>query len=173
MRIPPKDKFCRLFFLLVAAIVFGSLSNIETRAIALRQDSNVYSLKEAGLQFEVPKGWKVEKLEGNTVASFEGGAGSVTFVVEDNYTDVIAGMKSTLKEKLKEVKSDEPKESTHNGMVHIEENGSGLMDGTKISWSIDVLKSTKNVTILTFAIDEVLQKHIDEYVKFVTSIKKM
>ena len=83
-------------------------------------------------------------------------------------------MKSGLKEKLTEMKTEgEPKEDTHNGMTHIEENGSGLLKGVKVTWSIDVLKATKNVTILTFGIDSILDAHGPEYAKFVSSIKKI
>ena len=51
------------------------------------QDSNVYTIKEAGLQFEVPKGWKaeVDKDSNNVVLSVEDGAVTITFVVEDKY----------------------------------------------------------------------------------------
>jgi hypothetical protein len=47
-----------------------------------------------------------------------------------------------------------------------------MMKGVKIIWSIDVLKATKHVTILTFGVEEVLQKHVDEYSKFISSLKK-
>ena len=42
----------------------------------LLQDAEVYAIKEAGLQFSIPKGWKVEKQDnGNVVLSFEDGKG--------------------------------------------------------------------------------------------------
>ena len=98
----------------------------------------------------------------------------MTFVFDENYTEVVEGMKSGLKDKLKDLKVDSPsKESTHNGMKHISESGSGLMEGVKITWSIDVLKATKHVTLLTFGIEDVLKRHTDEYEKFVRSLKKI
>ena len=143
--------------------------------MAAAQTPDIHTIKDAGLQFELPKGWKAETQEnGNIFVSFEEGAGSVTFVVEDDYVGVVSGMKSGLKERLGELKFDgEPKQNTHNGLGHISETGTGLMEKIKITWSIDVLKATKNVTMLTFGVEDVLQKHIDEYEKFVGSIKKI
>jgi len=142
-------------------------ASARTPTAAASQDSSVHTIKEAGLQFEVPKGWKVEEQDnGNVVVSFEDGAASATFVIEENYADVIKGMKSGLKEKLTEMKTEgEPKEDTHNGMVHISETGSGMLKDQPINWSIDVLKATQNVTILTFGIQKVMNAHLDEYKK--------
>jgi len=142
----------------------------------IHQDSTVYTIKEAGIQFEVPKGWKaeVDKDNHNVVLSIEGGAVTITFVVEDKYAEVVTGMKDGLKEKLTDMKSDgAPKEDTHNGMVHIAESGAGMLKEHPINWSIDVLKATRNVTILTFGIAKVTEAHLDEYLKWVGSIKKI
>jgi hypothetical protein len=170
-----KSSFAIIAFALLLTISIAYSAAARTSIPAVTQDSRVHTIKEAGLQFEVPKGWKVEAPEnGNVVVSFEDGAASATFVIEENYANVIKGMKSGLKEKLTEMKTEgEPKEDTHNGITHIEENGSGLLNGVKVTWSIDVLKATKNVTILTFGIDSVLDAHGPEYAKFVNSIKKI
>ena len=160
---------------LALAVVATGAARTSPIVAPLLQDAEVYAIKEAGLQFSIPKGWKVEKQDnGNVVLSFEDGKASVTFVIEDNYADVVTGMKSGLKEKLTDLKADgDAKQDTHNGMTHIEETGSGTMEGVKITWSIDVLKATKNVTILTFGVDKVITAHVDDYVKFVDSIKKI
>jgi|SRR5947209_7411317 len=139
------------------------------------QDSNIYTIKEAGLQFEVPKGWKVEvDSNKNVVVSVDDGAVSVTFIVEDDYAGVVTGMKQGLGEKLTEMKSDgDPQQDTHNGMNHIEEAGTGMLKGNAVRWSIDVLKAGKAVTILTFGLAKVLDAHIDDYTKLVKSMKKI
>jgi hypothetical protein len=138
-----------------------------------RQDNNIYTIKDAGLQFEIPKGWKTE-VDKNVVLSIEDGAATITFVVEDEYKLVIAGMKDKLKEELTEMKStSEPKEDTHNGMTHIGESGTGMIKGVPINWSIDVIKAGKPVTVLTFGIQSILESHGEEYHKFVTSLKKI
>ena len=144
-------------------------------AAATAQDPDIHTIKDAGLQFELPQGWKAEtQANGQIFVSFEDGAASVTFLVEDKYEETITGMKSGLKEQLTELKSDgEPTTDTHNGMTHISESGSGLLKEAKVTWRIDVLKATKNVTILTFAIDSIMEAHTAEYAKFVKSIKKI
>ena len=137
------------------------------------QDSNIYTIKDAGLQFEIPKGWKTE-VDKNVVLSIEDGAATITFVVEDEYKLVILGMKEKLKEELTEMKStSEPKEDTHNGMTHISESGTGMIKGVPINWSIDVIKAGKPVTVLTFGIQSILESHGEEYHKFVASLKKI
>ena len=144
-------------------------------AATTAQDPDIHTIKDAGLQFDLPHGWKAEtQANGQIFVSFEDGAASVTFLVEDKYEDAVTGMKSGLKEQLTELKSDgEPKTDTHNGMTHISESGSGLLKEAKVTWSIDVLKATKNVTILTFGIDSIMEAHAAEYTKFVKSIKKI
>ncbi|MDX6711236.1 MAG: hypothetical protein QOH96_2252 [Blastocatellia bacterium] len=137
------------------------------------QDSNIYTIKDAGLQFEIPKGWKSE-VDKNVVLSIEDGAATITFVVEDEYKLVIAGMKEKLKEELADMKSTSAsKEDIHNGMTHISESGTGTIKGVPITWSIDVIKASKPVTVLTFGIQSILESHTEEYLKFVASIKKI
>ena len=145
-----------------------------TSLIAPRvQDSNIYTIKDAGLQFEIPKGWKTE-VDKNVVLSIEDGAATITFVVEDEYKLVIAGMKEKLKEELTDMKSTSAsKEDIHNGMTHISESGTGTMKGVPITWSIDVIKASKPITVLTFGIQSILESHTEEYLKFVASFKKI
>ena len=139
------------------------------------QNSNIYTIKEAGLQFEVPKGWKVEvDTNKNVVVSVEDGAVSVTFVVENDYAGVLTGMKQGLGEKLTEMKADgDQQHDTHNGMTHIAETGTGQLRGNAVRWSIDVLKAGKPVTILTFGLTKVMDAHVEEYTKLVVSMKKV
>ncbi len=149
------------------------LSNGTSLIAPKVQDSNVYTIKDAGLQFEIPKGWKTE-VDKNVVLSIEDGAATITFVVEDEYKLVIAGMKEKLKEELTDMKSTSAsKEDIHNGMTHISESGTGTMKGVPITWSIDVIKASKPVTVLTFGIQSILESHTEEYLKFVASFKKI
>lgn len=151
------------------------LASSSLTTVGRSQDSTVIPIKEVGLQFELPKGWKSEVDENkNVVVSVEDGAVSLTFVIDEDFRTVAKGMKAGLKEKLTEMKSDgEPKQDTHNGMEHISEAGTGAMKETPILWSIDVLKGTKYVTILTFGIQKVMEAHGDEYLKLISSIKKI
>lgn len=166
----------------IAFIVSTSYAhNAQPRAVSdsaivtsLSQQSDIQTIGGAGLQFELPKGWKAEtQANGNVFVTMEDGAANITFVIENDYAGVIEGMKNGLKEQLTDLKSNgAAKEDTHNGMSHLSESGSGLMKALKITWSIDVLKADKNVTMLTFGVEDVLKRHSDEYEKFVRSLKK-
>ena len=167
--------FGLMFSIAYSAAARSRVSPSKNATPVTSQDPDIHTIKEAGLQFELPKGWKAETQEnGNIFVSFEDGAISATFVVQDEYAEVVSGMKSGLKERVTDLKSDgEPKEDTHNGMTHISESGSGFLKGVKVTWSIDVLKAGKNVTILTFGIDTNMKARAAEYETFVLSIKKM
>jgi hypothetical protein len=65
------------------------------------------------------------------------------------------------------------KQDIHNGMPHYGESGTGEVEGVTIVWSVDVLASKKPVLILTFAAPQLLEKHADDLVKLIQSIKKI
>ena len=94
----PKTWSATIFsFVLLLAITQSTFARHLQHGEA--QDSSIRTIKDAGLQFEMPKGWNVETQEnGNVVLSVDDGAASVTFVVEDKYDEVVAGMKSGLKD---------------------------------------------------------------------------
>ena len=175
----PARSLTKLIFLALIlsspySLAAGPLVSAQTHGTAQQSDTRV---TPAGLQYELPKGWKAENQEnGSIFITFEEGACSVTFVFDDNYPDVVKGMKIGLKDQLTDIKFDgEAKEDTHNDMKHISESGTGLLkgvQGVKINWSIDVLKANKHVTMLTFGVEDVLKNHIDEYGKFIRSLKK-
>ena len=58
-------------------------------------------------------------------------------------------------------------------MAHYGQNGTGEVEGATIAWSVDVLGAKKPLIILTFAAPNVLEKHADDYLKLVGSIKKI
>ena len=51
--------------------------------------------------------------------------------------------------------------------------GTGEVNGVTIEWSVDVLAAKKVVIILTFAAPGIAEKHADEAVQFISSIKKI
>jgi len=119
-RVLPAIMMGLLLTLSIAAT--GGNSKAATRSES--QDHNLYTVKDAGLQFEVPKGWKAEVQNSNVVVSVEDGAVSVTFVVEEDFKGVVAGMKQGLKEQVTDLKSDgDAQQDTHNGMSRTAEGG--------------------------------------------------
>ena len=140
------------------------------------QENRFFSHKEAGVQFELPKGWKA-KPDGEviTVSTADDSVQMVFWVPdEDTFDAAVKDLDTELGKTVKNIKiTDKGTSNTHNGMAHFSEGGTGTVDGTTIEWSVDVLAAKKVVIILTFAAPGVAEKHADEAVQFITSIKKI
>ena len=156
--------------------VSGFAKSLAISSINRPQDSNVYTHKDAGVQFEVPKGWKA-KPDGEVITVSSGDESvQVVFWVpdEDTFDAAVKELDKELSKTIKNVKTtSKSKEDKHNGMAHFEEAGTGEVDGGTIAWSVDVLGAKKPLIILTFAAPNLFEKHADEYMKLVGSIKKI
>lgn len=142
----------------------------------ITQENKVFTHKEAGVQFELPKGWKA-KPDGEviTVSTADDSLQMVFWVPdEDTFAAAVKDLDNELGKTIKNIKTtDKGTSDTHNGMPHFSEGGTGEVNGSTIEWSVDVLAARKIVIILTFAAPGVAEKHADEAVKFITSIKKI
>jgi len=153
-----------------------SAMHTGTSTVSPTQEDRVYSHKEAGVQFELPKGWKA-KPDGEviTVSTADDSLQMVFWVPDENTFD--AAVKDVDKEIGKTIKNvkitDKGSSDTHNGMPHFSTGGTGDVDGTTIEWSVDVLSAKKVVIILTFAAPGIAEKHADEAAQFINSIKKI
>lgn len=140
------------------------------------QDQRTFTHKEAGVEFTLPKGWTA-KPDGEviTASSADDAVQMVFWVPEADTFD--AAVKELDKELGKTVKNtkitSKGKQDIHNGMPHYGESGTGEVEGATIVWSVDVLASKKPVLILTFAAPQLLEKHADDLVKLIQSIKKI
>jgi hypothetical protein len=140
------------------------------------QDDDVFTHKDAGIQFKVPKGWKA-KPDGEviTVSSPDDGFQVVFWVPEEDTFD--AAVKELDKELSKTIKNmkttSKGKPDTHYGMPHYEEAGTGEVEGVTIVWGVDVLAAKKPLIILTFAAPNLFEKNEDAYMKLANSIRKV
>ncbi len=134
-----------------------------------------FSHKEAGLQFELPKGWKA-KPDGEviTVSTADDSLQMVFWVPDENTFDAaVKDLGDELGKTIKNIKTtDKGTSDTLNGMPHFSSGGTGTVGGAKIEWSVDVLAAKKVVIILTFAAPGIAEKHAAEAAKFIASIKK-
>ena len=140
------------------------------------QDSNVYTHKEGGIQFEVPSAWKATPSGDNmTVSSGDGGLQVVFWVPEENsFEDAVKDLDKELSKTIKNTKTiGKPTQDTHNGMPHYGESGTGVVNGNTIAWSVDVLSAKKPVIILSFAAPNLYEKNSADYEKLINSIKKI
>jgi hypothetical protein len=157
-------------------ISVASAKPIAKPAALVTQENRVFTHKEAGVQFELPKGWKA-KPDGEviTVSTADDSLQMVFWVPEeDTFEAAVKDLDTELGKTIKNIKTtDKGTSDTHNGMPHFSTGGTGQVNGVTIEWSVDVLAAKKIVIILTFAAPGVVEKHADEAVKFINSIKKI
>jgi len=163
---------------LICSALAGGVSARTTARLraTLTQDIETFTHKEAGVQFQLPKGWKA-KPDGEviTVSSPDDGLQLVFWVPDEETLDAtVKDLDKELAKTIKNIKTTgKPTQDTHNGMAHYEETGTGEVEGATIAWSVDVLAAKKPLIILTFAAPNLFEKHADEYMKLVSSIKKI
>ena len=136
----------------------------------------VFTHKEAGIQFQLPKGWTA-KPDGEviTVATADDSLQMVFWVPdEDTFDAAVKDLDKELDKTIKNVKTtDKGTEDTHNGMPHFSSGGTGEVEGATIEWSVDVLAAKKVVIILTFAAPGIAEAHAAETAQFIASIQKI
>jgi predicted Zn-dependent protease len=166
-----------LFLVLAIPALMGSTyAKPVATTPAVTQDSQTFHHREAGVQFDLPKGWKA-KPDGEiiTVSTADDSLQMVFWVPdEDTFDAAVKAIDKELEKTIKNIKpTGKPAEDTHNGMPHFSTQGTGEVNGTTIEWSVDVLAARKVVIILTFAAPGIAEKHADEAVKFISSIRKI
>ena len=153
-----------------------SAKSIATSNAYVAQDNEIYRHNEAGVQFQLPKGWKA-KPDGEviTVSTADDSLQMVFWVPDENTFDAaVKDLDKELSKTIKNIKTtDKGTADKHNGMPHYSQGGTGEVNGVTIQWSVDVLAAKKVVIILTFAAPGIAEKHAEEAVKFINSIKKI
>jgi hypothetical protein len=159
-------------------LVLGPVAakSIGSPTVSTTQDNRIFSHPEAGVQFELPRGWKA-KPDGEviTVSTADDSVQMVFWVPDENTFDAaVKGLDKELGKTIKNIKmTDKGTSDKHNGMPHFSSGGTGTVGGTTIEWSVDVLAAKKVVIILTFAAPGIAEKHADEAVQFISSIKRI
>jgi hypothetical protein len=167
---------CQALAVISMLSVVASAKPIARSSATLTQENRFFTHKEAGIQFELPKGWKA-KPDGEviTVSTSDDSLQMVFWVPDENTFDAaVKDLDKELSKTIKNIKTtDKGASDTHNGMPHYSEGGTGEVDGTTIEWSVDVLSAKKVVIILTFAAPGIAEKHAQEAAQFIASIKKI
>ncbi|HMJ26573.1 MAG TPA: hypothetical protein VK475_12115 [Pyrinomonadaceae bacterium] len=162
---------------LISSVLVASASANSLAVSPLRsaQDDRTFRHKDAGVEFTLPKGWKATPDGEVITASSADDAVQMVFWVPDadTFDEAVKELDKELSKTVKNTKiTSKGKQDTHNGMPHYGESGTGEVEGATIAWSVDVLAGKKPVLILTFAAPQLLEKHADELVKLIESIKK-
>ena len=168
---------CLSLALMACALVTATSAKSTTRvALTATQGGETFTHSDAGVRFELPRGWKA-KPDGEviTVSSADDALQVVFWVPdEDTFDAAVKELDKELGKTIKNIKVvGKPTQDTHNGMPHYEESGTGDVEGTTIAWSVDVLGAKKPLLILTFAAPNLFEKNADGYLKLVNSIKKI
>ena len=161
--------------LIAMSMLLAPVAAKPAGAVSTAQENRIFSHPEAGVQFELPKGWKA-KPDGEviTVSTADDSLQMVFWVPdEDTFDAAVKDLDKELSKTIKNIKmTDKGTSDTHNGMPHFSSGGTGDVNGTTIEWSVDVLAAKKVVIILTFAAPGIAEKHAEEAAQFISSIKK-
>src|SRR5260370_31724890 len=116
--------------LTAASVLLGPVSAmpVSTSTGSPAQEDRHFSHKEAGVEFELPKGWKA-KPDGEviTVSTADDSLQMVFLVPEGNTFDAaVKDLDKELSKTIKNVKTtDKGTSDTHNGMPHFSQHGTG------------------------------------------------
>jgi predicted Zn-dependent protease len=138
---------------------------------------NVYTHAEAGIQFEVPKDWKVEMEDEVLTASAADSSVSISFWVPKEATvdQALEALDSELAKIMKDIKTTSKAEKGNlNGLptTNIEGTATFKENGANLEWSAHIIEAKKPVYALTFAAPGMYEKHNKEIDDLAASIKK-
>ncbi|HEX4948945.1 MAG TPA: hypothetical protein VFZ34_19865 [Blastocatellia bacterium] len=137
---------------------------------------NLIVLQEAGIQYEIPAGWRTKpQKDALQITSPDGGVSIIIgLATNDNTEAMIAGLKEYLKRDYQNFKasSDLQKENI-NDLRAVIENGSGETSEGVMEWNIVVLMGGKRPVIaFTVAEQKAFRNSQGDYIKLVQSLKK-
>ena len=138
-----------------------------------RNDRILYH-DEAGLQFELPPGWRAKEVGNDLLIETADGTIQVDIWVPESATFDLA-LRNIDRDLSKIVKNarviDRGTSDTHNGMRHFATSGTGTVNGRRCEWSVDILEAKKTVLILSYWAPGLADRHASEGIQFINSIK--
>lgn len=163
-------------FMTLALVVVTPARSMPAAAAAVIQAGKTFTHSDAGVEFQLPSGWKA-KPDGEviTVSSADDALQVVFWVPDEStYDAAVKELDKELSKTIKNMKTEgKPSQDVLNGMPHYGETGTGDVNGATIVWSVDVLGAKKPLIILTFAAPNLFEKNADAYEKLLSSIKKI
>jgi hypothetical protein len=138
-----------------------------------RNDRILYH-DEAGLQFELPLGWRAKEVGNDMLIETADGTVQVDIWVPEsaNFELALRNIDRDLSKVVKNVRVlDRGTSDTHNGMRHFATSGTGTVNGRRCEWSVDILDARKTVLILSYWAPGLADRHASEGIQFINSIK--
>lgn len=157
-------------------------SNVEampTAASSVMQGSSsgeTFRNQQAGVAFTVPEGWKAEP--NGEVIQVSSPDEAVTVVLwvpkEDTFEATIQALGDELDKILTDVTVDgDAKEFEINGIPTYAVSGTGVLDGTPVSWDIAVLNGKKAFIALVVSESAKLAKHQASFTQLLSSFRRI
>ena len=160
---------------MVLAVVAAD-STWTNSSVAAAPQGAVYTIPEAGIQFQLPRGWKTKRDADATYVSTGDESVQMVFFVpdEDTFDLTLRALDKELGKTIRKLKTvEEGTSDTHNGMRHFSTGGTGEVDGSPVEWGVDILDAKKVVIVLTFADPGAFDAHTKDGQQFISSIKRM
>ena len=157
------------------ALVVASAVGTRTTTAAAPQ-SQVVTMPEAGVQFQLPRTWKSKRDADSIIVSTADESLQVIFFIpeSDTFDTTLRALDKELGRTIKKVQTTEKdKSDTLNGMRHFSTGGTGEVDGDKIEWGVDILDAKKPVIALFFADPGAFDDYSRQVDQFVESIKRI
>ena len=139
-------------------------------------DNNLFTHQKAGIRFEKPDGWSHEA-DGDTITLLSPDhAVSIVITVakKSNLKDAINEIDSELSSVMTDIETNSKAQQTNvNGMDAVTLSGTGKIQGTPVTWAVDLLDAHRPVFVITFGKQSEWGKHQDEYVEFAKSVRRV
>jgi len=156
-----------------ALVAAGSINSMTSVAAV---QSQVYTMPEAGIQFQLPAGWRAKRDAGDIYVWTKDESVQTVFFVPDaeTFDQTLRQLDKELGRTIKRVKTLEKDTSdTLNGMRHFSTGGTGEVEGDAVEWGVDILEAKKVVVVLFFAAPGAFDDHARDVDQFIDSIKRM
>ncbi|HXM50590.1 MAG TPA: hypothetical protein VN956_22300 [Pyrinomonadaceae bacterium] len=170
-------KLTIIFLLALMSLALVAADSARTNTImAAAVQGEIFTIADAGIQFQLPRGWKTRRDGDATYVSTGDESVQMVFFVpdEDTFDLTLRELDKELGKTIKKIKTtDRGTSDTHNGMRHFSTGGTGEFDGSAVEWGVDVLDAKKVVIVLTFADPGAFDDHVKDGGQFISSIKRM
>ncbi len=169
-----KSAIEKLTLILLAIVFVATAICAQTKAAA--STANVINISEAGVQYEVPQGWRIQQhQDALQITSSDGGVSIIIAVAaNDNTETMISGLKEYLKKDYVNYKvASQLQEEQINGLKVLIENGSGETSEGVMEWNIAMILGGKRPLIaFTVTNQKLFSGNQADYIKLVQSLRK-
>jgi hypothetical protein len=156
--------------------VIAADSTWPNSSVAAAPQGQAVAMVDAGIQFQLPRGWKSKRDADGVYLSTADETLQVVFFVPDADTfDVtLRTLDKELGRTIKKVKTTEKDTSdTLNGMRHFATGGTGEVDGSAIEWGVDIFDAKRVVIALFFAAPGAFDDYSKGVDQFLESVRRI